>query len=105
MTGTTMNNSLQEAIKPKMRNTNQREIFPCEMRDFCERERLRDGKYLVAGERERERGDTGQGRGRGRCGCCTGERDREERAMMRAARIKKEISREIFPCVIRSRAN
>jgi hypothetical protein len=24
------------------------------MRDFCEKERLRDGKYLGAGDRERE---------------------------------------------------
>jgi hypothetical protein len=58
MTGTTMNNSLQEAIKPKMRNTNQREIFPCEMRDFCEREREIEGWEIPGrrGEREREGG-------------------------------------------------
>jgi hypothetical protein len=67
-----------------MRNTNQRERerFPCAMRDFCERERLRDGKYLGAGDRERERGDTGRGRGRGRgrrrCGWHRGNKDRGE---------------------------
>jgi hypothetical protein len=46
------------------------------------RERLRDGKYLGAGDRERERRDTGWGRGRGRCDWHQGKRDRG-RAMMR----------------------
>ena len=62
-----------------MRNINQREMFPCEMRNFCERERLRDKKYLGAGDRER--GGTlagGGGDWRGRCGWHQGKRDRGE---------------------------
>jgi hypothetical protein len=51
------------------------------MRDFCERERLRDGKYLGAGDRERVGGHW-LGDGEREMWLAPG-KERQERAMMR----------------------